>query len=182
MRRSFLIAALLLAGCGHSSETRFWTLDAVAPPLVAALPNMAPVRVDAVHVPIALDRLELTSRSTANRIVVRDFDRWTAPLGDLIRRTLTQDLLARLPGEMVIFPDAPKPPGCRSIIVDVLDIQPSTVGWTMDVTWSIRGAAARRGQRRLQARAAPDGARGQAIAISDLVAQLSDELAAAATR
>lgn len=147
MKGRIVIFALLLAGCGHSSSTRFWTLDAVAP-----------------------------ESSSGNRFVVHDFDRWCAPLGEAIRRVLTQDLVARLPANSVVFPAAPKPPGCRSLVVDILTLQPSGTGWVADVAWSVSGpTSAQRGQARISATGAATP-EGQAAAISALAGQLADTL------
>jgi uncharacterized lipoprotein YmbA len=39
-------------------------------------------------------------------------DRWTAPLGDMTRNVLSQDLASRLPNGAIIPPDAPLPRTC----------------------------------------------------------------------
>lgn len=126
-----LLVACVVAACGRSPEPRLWTLDAVAP-VAPRTTATTPLRVDAVHLPLALDRPELVERRGANRVTVHDFDRWSAPLGDLVRRTLTQDLMARLPAGSVIFPDAPKTAATRSLVVDVLDWRPAVGGWVLD--------------------------------------------------
>lgn len=179
-----LIAVVALADCGHSSATRVWTLDAL-PPLTppAITPAVAPIRVDVVHVPLALDRLEVVERTGVNRVTVHDFDRWSAPLGNMIRRTLTQDLVARLPQGSVLFPDAPKPAGTRALVVDILDLQRVDTGWLLDVSWTMEDAAhaavTRRGQYRLVVLNGRADVAGQAKALSELVGQFADRLALA---
>lgn len=182
-----LIVVVALAGCGHSSATRVWTLDALPPPIIppAITRAIVPIRVDAVHVPLALDRLEVVERTGANRMTVHDFDRWSAPLGDMVRRTLTQDLVARLPAGSVVFPDASKPLGTRALVIDILDLQRVDSGWLLDVSWTMSSpagsGATRRGQYRLITPNRSADVAGQAAAISQLVGQLADKLSASIT-
>ena len=62
------------------------------------------LRVERVTIPGELDRLELVRRSSANRLQIAVFDRWAAPLEDMIRRIATADLTARLaPGAVAII-------------------------------------------------------------------------------
>lgn len=191
-RRSFLataagLGAAALAGCGHGAATTFYTLDPVAPSAVPASTSApayapVPVRVDAVHVPAVLDRPELVRPVGTNGVQVRDFDRWAAPLGELARRALTQDLAARLPQGSVVFPDSPKPPGARGIVVDLLAITPGADTTTLDASWTllpaVRGGAVLR-QRSVRLTTPPAaGPGGQAHDLSALLAQLADRIAA----
>ncbi|MBE7217343.1 MAG: membrane integrity-associated transporter subunit PqiC [Caulobacteraceae bacterium] len=130
-------AALALGACA-STPTKLYTLDPVAPaaPLQPAR-AVPPVRVDAVHIPPNLDRPEIVQETGANRIVLHDFAEWSAPLGAQMRRTLTQDLAARLPLGAVTYPDAPKPPLGRGIVVDILALGHDGANATMDVSWTL---------------------------------------------
>ena len=129
-----------LAGCA-STPTRFWTIEPVALSRAAAPRAGAPIQVVAVHVPLAIDRLEVVQHDAANRIAVRDFDRWSAPPGDLIRRALTQDLIRLLPADQVILPDAPAPTATRRISVDILDFRRSGDRYVMQASWSVAAAS-----------------------------------------
>ena len=62
-----------------------------------------------------LDRPEVVTQILPNRLSIDESDRWGAPLAQLMRRTLAQDLTSRLPPGMFIFPDAPAP-GNRGMI------------------------------------------------------------------
>ena len=183
MRSPSLIALALtgaaLAGCA-GAKTQFYTLDPAVggpAPAYAAAYAGPPVRIDAVHVPPALDRLELVEPDGANAVKVRDLAHWAAPLGEMARRVLTQDLAARLPQGSVVFPDSPKPQGARGIVVDMLALSPGADGVTLDASWSVlpgaRGGALRQRQARLTTAAA-----AQPAAISALIGQLADRIAA----
>ena len=176
-----LVALLALAGCAGSTPTRFWTIEPVNEAAAAAPAGrpIGPVRVDAVHVPLAIDRLEVVQHDVENRVTVHDFDRWSAPPADLIQRTLTQDLQSRLPDGSVIFPASPKPAGAIGIGVDILDVRQTVDGYAMQVSWT---AAASPGtatpvRRQLDLRAAGGAdVAGQTNALGRMVGQLADSI------
>lgn len=177
------LAVLLLAGCGHSPPTHFFTLDPTPPARPAAAraaTAMAPIQLDAVHIPPALDRPQVVTQLGANRLDVHDFDQWASPLGEMMRRTLAQDLLARLPQGEFVLPDAPRPQGVRGLVVDVLQIDAAPGGrvtleasWTLMVPGTTRAAMIRNVQ--LSADAEP-GPQGTAAAMSQLLGQLADQI------
>lgn len=181
--RALLLPALLLTGCGHSDPTRFWTLDPAPPTQAPGVAAMTPVRVLTVRVPLAIDRLELTQQISANRVAVRDFDRWSAPLGELMRIALTQDLRARLPADTVLAAAEPRPGTARDLVVDVLDLQPTSDGYLLEASWSLlraaKGAPITRHDVRLLTPAGAGDAQAQARAISRLVGALADNIGAA---
>lgn len=126
----------MLGACA-GAPTRIHTLeasgsDAGAPGAWAG----ASFRVDAVHVPAAFDRPELVRRTDSYTVILSDNDRWAAPLGELVRRALTQDLERRLPAGAVIYPDAPKPAAARGLVVDILSVRPEAGGVVMDASWT----------------------------------------------
>ena len=184
--------ALLLSACGTSPPTRFFTLDA-APPASppAATAAIPPVRVDAVHIPPVFDRAELVRETAANSVKVDDFARWSAPLGETARRTLTQDLVARLPAGAVTFPDAPKPPGGRGLVVDILALSHIDGQAVMDVSWTLTvGAPSSRAAPlaytgralRVTAPAGGSGPEATPAEFSGLLGALADSIAADLTR
>jgi uncharacterized lipoprotein YmbA len=183
-----LLAASALAGCA-GAPTRFYTLDAApaAGPVQSDYAGPA-IRVDAVHIPPALDRPELVRETAKNHLIVSDNDHWAAPLGEMVRRTLTQDLSARLPAGKVIFPDAPKPPGSAGVVIDILAISPSGGEVVMDVSWTVLSPSAKPEQAsrpaadqhaaRLTTPQAARGVAGDAAELSDLTSQLAQAIAA----
>ena len=136
-RGSFLLAAALaaeLAGCA-GAPTRIHTLEP-SPGEAAGRWARPAFRVDAVHIPPAFDRPELVRREGPYTVALSDRDRWAAPLGELVRRALTQDLASRLPAGAVIFPDAPKPPVAAGLVVDILTLSSGPDGVRMQASWT----------------------------------------------
>jgi hypothetical protein len=176
-----LAALVLLGGCGHSPPTRFFTLDPTPParPSVAAL--TVPVQLDAVHIPASLDRPQVVTQIGANRVAVHDLDQWASPLGEMMRRTLAQDLLSRLPQGQFVLPDAPRPVGVRGLVVDVLQLQAEPDGQVvMQASWTLMApgtsTAALTRDVQLTASAGP-GPEGAAAAMSQILGQLADQIA-----
>lgn len=103
--------------------------------------TIAPVQLTAVHLPAVLDRPEVVMLAAPNRLIVDDDDRWGAPLAQMMRSTLAQDLLTRLPAGSFVLPDAPAPAGTRTLVVTVLDCEADANGkLTMQAEWSLLSA------------------------------------------
>lgn len=188
MRRSFaavMAVAALLSACSGAT-TRFYTLEA-APPLPVQAYADAPFRIDAVHIPASLDRPELVRDASDGRFTVSDNDHWAAPVGELLRRVLTQDLAAQLPTGKVIYPDAPKPPGAAGLVVDILSISSAGGRVTMDASWTLIPAQIASGSPstevqqhalRVSTAAAGEGVQGNATELSALAGQMATAISA----
>jgi uncharacterized lipoprotein YmbA len=186
MRRSFaavMLAAALLSGC-TGATTRFYTIEPGPPP--AAHPYVgAPFRVDAVHIPASLDRPELVRDAGGGRFTVSDNDHWAAPVGELLRRVLTQNLAAQLPAGKVVYPDAPKPPGSGGLVVDILSISSAGGQMTMEASWTlIAQSAAEQPPPNVQQHtvhlatpATGQGVQGNAVELSALAGQMAAAIA-----
>ncbi len=177
-----LLIALAATGCGTSPKTHYFTLAAEPGSARDRASISSPVTVAAVHVPSSLDRRELVRRTGANTVDISDQDRWTAPLGDMIQRVLSEDLAARLPKDMVILPGSPSPPHTAQIVVTIAEFGPDANGrTTLDGSWSLlRGDHAHPVLRRDVALATDSsaGTGGEATAMSDLLGQLATHIAA----
>lgn len=181
-----LACALALAGCGHSPPTRFYVLAPVAPAQPATAANGTPIRVAAVHLPAELDRLEIVSGLSANRIEVRSEDRWAAPLDDMSRRVLTQDLAQRLPPAMLVAAHAPAPRAARALVVDLQAFGVDGAGTArLQGGWSLEGPDHQPQLQRdvdLTAPGAGADPQAQAAAMSRLLGELADQIASVAAR
>lgn len=180
-RALFVLAGLVLASCGTSPQTHYFTLTTVPGTAQERGSISSPVTVAAVHVPPSLDRRELMRRTGANTVEISDQDRWTAPLGEMSRRVLSQDLAARLPKDMVVLPDAPSPPHTRQIVVTLAEFGPDANGkTTLAGSWSLlEGTQATPVWRRdvtLETRS-PAGAGSEAMAMSELLGELAGQIA-----
>lgn len=107
----------LLSGCATSPKTDYFALSVAKPADGPALSVASPVQVAAVHIPPSLDRRQMVRYTQANAVRVSGRDRWSAPLGEMTRQVLSQDLAERLPKGSVILPDAPAPSGTAQIVV-----------------------------------------------------------------
>jgi uncharacterized lipoprotein YmbA len=179
-----LAAAVLLTACGHSAPTRFFTLDPVAAGAPAPVRlALEPVQLDAVHIPPDLDRPQVVTQIGANRVSVHDLDQWASPLGEMMRRTLAQDLLTRLPAGAFILPDAPAPAGARGLVVDVLQLDARPDGEVvMQASWTLMAPGVKRAALthdvQLSAQGGP-GPQGEAAATSTLLGRLADQISSA---
>lgn len=154
---------------------RFYTLSPVGGDSANANAPSA-IRVARVTLPGEIDRPELVQRIDSTRLQLADNDRWAAPLGEMIRRTLADDLRARVPaatGE----PDA--------LYVDIEEfIGGADCTVSLRAAWSIRPPKATESSKRgyENVRIAPAsgcelGALPQAM--SRALAELSDRIASA---
>ena len=188
---SRLIPALLLvtlAACASSPPTRFFALDPTSSAAAAAAPGgedrsaATPVKIDAVHIPPALDRNSMVRGESDNQLQISSQDRWAGDLGEMIRRVLTQDLASRLPGGMVIAPESPAPPSARGLVIDILTFQPQGTGEVvLDADWTLlEGTQSNPVLRRSVhlTGSAASSAQGEAAAMSTLLGQLADSIAA----
>ncbi len=176
-----LLAATLLAGCGHSPETTFLVIDAAPPAAQATAYAGPPLRVPFVHLPVTVDRPELVRQDAAGTVKIDDFARWSAPLGIMVRNALIQDLTVRLPAGAVLPPDAL--PAAREVRVEATVLSFDAVGGEAVMTASyrlvFRGTETRPQVVRLSASLADDTAPARARAWSRLIGQLSDTVVAA---
>jgi uncharacterized protein len=179
-----MLLALLLSACASSPPTHFFTLHEVTPAgAPASGGGQSPVKVDAVHIPPALDRNSMVRGVSGSELEISSQDRWAGDLGETIRQVLTQDLASRLGAAMVIAPDAPAAPNARGIVVDILTFQPGGAGEVvLDADWTLlegtQSHPVLSRSEHLSAPAAPS-AQGEAAAMSTLVGQLADRMAAA---
>jgi len=186
--RGWLIgaAAALASACGHSPPTQFFTLTPVRPEHPRSRVGASPVQVRVVHVPELLDRPQRVVQSSQQRLDILDQQRWGAPLNDMVRRILTEDLTARLPPGMVLAPELPAPPNARGIVVYIEEFQPEPDGRVvLDVSWSVVGGPA--SQKTASAAGDPretqhfevgaaEGPDAQVAAMSQLLGQLADAI------
>ncbi len=178
---ALLGVTVLMAGCGHSPPTHYFALDAVPASAPIASGPLPPVQLSAVHIPAMVDRPEVVTRVAPNRLTVGDNDRWGAPLGQMMRGVLAQDLYTRLPAGSFVFPDAPTPPDARKLVVTVLDLNADANGaLTLQAAWTLM--AGRSGQpvlsreTTLAAHGSGTGAAAQAAALSRAMGELADRI------
>lgn len=186
--QSFMLAiAIFLTGCSSSPPTRFYTLDpVVSRNPVGTIPH-GHIKIGAVHLPAELDRKMMVAQDAPNSLTIDQQDRWAAPLDDLLRGVLTQDLIERLPPDSVVLPDSAAPSGTKVIALDILRFQPEPSGTAvLEGSWTLSGANAEQpGPSRAVALKIPlarSNSAAQAQAMSQLLGDLADRIATALPR
>ena len=108
------LLALTLAGCGGGTEPSSYYLLSAMPtpeaPIRADMTDQLAVGVGPISLPAYLDRPQLVTRASPNRLNLAEFDRWAEPLRDMFSRTLAEDVSALVGTDLVyVLPrrDAP---------------------------------------------------------------------------
>ncbi|SAL86045.1 hypothetical protein AWB68_07891 [Caballeronia choica] len=178
-----LAVAILLHGCAHSPATHYVTLSSVPARAPLAAAPIAPVQLTALHIPAELDRPEVVTEPAPNQLAIAEDERWGAPLAQVMRLALVRDLMTRLPDGTFVPPDLPAPAGTRALVVTVIDVESrETEGITLHAAWTlvarhpdhvvlIEHAA-------LQAPIAGTDSAAQAAALSEILGELADRMAA----
>jgi uncharacterized lipoprotein YmbA len=170
-----------LCAC-HSAPTRLYSLDPAVPATHLDTYRAPALRVDTLNVPAGWDRIEILSFSASGKLEIGEFDHWSAPLAQIVRQTLTDDLDQRLPPGSVIYPRLPKPDGALGIDVDILEFNVAASQASMRASWLIVPAvgsqSAKRSVATLHGSMTSTDAAAVAHAWSELIGQLADHIAA----
>ena len=130
------LSLAVLAACGRSAPTQFYTLRAMPPASAIQAAPTVPIRIARVEVPGTLDRPEIVREHANNQVKVDDLSQWWAPLGQLMRTTLIEDLIKRLPNGRVVPTDAPKPAATVDVSVEIVAVHETAGTLSIDVTWT----------------------------------------------
>jgi uncharacterized lipoprotein YmbA len=178
--RALAIALGALLSACRSAPTRLYTLYPVASNSVRETYTGPPVRVDAVHFPPALDRIEIVRDVAPGEMAVNDLEHWSAPLGQTARQALAADLVSRLPPGKSIFPHLAKPDGALGLNVDVLEFKTDAGGFSLQVSWVVHRAgqasATGGGTATLRTTVSGDGSAATVQALSILLGELANRI------
>ena len=176
--------AAVLGGC-RSASTRLYALGPVASASHIDVYRAPALRVDTLNVPASWDRIEILTSSSAGTLQISDFDHWAAPLAQMARQALSDDLDQRLPSGSVIYPRLPKPSGALGVNVDILEFNIVASQASMQASWIIvpsgNAQGAKRSAAELRSSMSSEDPAAVAHAWSDLIGQLADRIAADAT-
>lgn len=103
---AFLACALLLAGCARTAQVSYYQLSALPAARTAPTTAEAGTRVigiGPVRLPEYLDRPQLVTRLTPNRLQLADSHRWAEPLGDNIPRVVGENLSVLLGTDRILL-------------------------------------------------------------------------------
>jgi uncharacterized lipoprotein YmbA len=174
--------AVLVAGCGSSPPSRFYTLNAASG--TASSASTLSVLVGPVAVPALVDRPQIVVVAGANQVRVDDFNRWASPLQNAIARVVADNLVAMLGTPRVTL-------SAQTLTADSdyrasIDVQSfqSALGdaATLDAVWTVRRAKdgkAETGRTTAREPVAEQSYDALAAAHSRALARLSQDIAAA---
>jgi uncharacterized lipoprotein YmbA len=161
---TFAFSALLLTGCA-SQGTAYYTLSVPQSEasMASATKDVAPYIVSRVSVPAAVDDTPLIVRQSNDQLMVLTDDKWTAPLGEIMRGALSQSLtqiIGMPPIQGVMQQTLPRPAGTSEVVVDIqqFDLEPAkraSIGAVWRVSFNDKGNRALTCYSLLSAPAAP---------------------------
>ncbi|MBV8771843.1 MAG: membrane integrity-associated transporter subunit PqiC [Deltaproteobacteria bacterium] len=174
------LVAIALTGCGASAIPRFYSLNSSATPNGAPAVQTA-VIIEPVSVPPAVDQPQIVVQVAPNQVEVEEFNRWDAPLGDSIARTVAGDLSILLANPNVATAPLANFNPAYTVTINVQRFE-SVKGETalVDAVWVVRSAAGTTRSGRTIAKEAPQGEDFEALAVahSRAIAKLSGDIAA----
>lgn len=107
---SVCLICLSLVGCGSFSPkpdpSRFFTLTAIAQPGAATkgpINSGISIGIGPIRLPSYLDREQIVTRVSPNRMDLSEYDRWAEPLDTSFTRVLGQNLSVLLNTDRVVF-------------------------------------------------------------------------------
>lgn len=128
LRRRFLLfglGLLLVLGCASSPPTRHYTLSSLqeggSERKESASNQGLAIRVGPIKFSEYLDRTEIVTRSSSNKITLSEFDLWAGSLAEDFSRVLAENLSVLLSTESVmVYPGARPSSVDYQITVDVI--------------------------------------------------------------
>lgn len=178
------LAIAVLGACGSSAPTQFYDLHAVAPAAGVRSAPALPIRIAHVEVPGALDRPEIVREQEGNQLKIDDLSHWAAPLGQLMRTALVENMIKRLPNGRIVPTEAPKPAAVIEISVEIVAIHEAANALSVETSWTqTRPSAADAGATTVQSASfsVPMANRtngAYAESLSQALAQLADAIVA----
>jgi uncharacterized lipoprotein YmbA len=183
------VAVLALGACGSTAPSRFYTLSSMppeSPPGNAASDREHPptLLVGTIEMPQTLDRPQFVRRSGSSTVELAELDRWSEPLDGMIRRSLADDLAARLPKARVLTSVLPSVPIDHTLMLEIDRFEANTSGTVkLNAQWFVLadGAPEPLLSRRsaIEERAAGNDTEAIVVAMSRALAGLSSEMAGA---
>ncbi|MBU1406047.1 MAG: PqiC family protein [Proteobacteria bacterium] len=140
----FLAGILLLAGCARTIPVSYYQLSALEPARtapVSAEAGTVVLGIGPVRLPEYLDRPQLVTRMTPNRLHLADSHRWAEPLGENIPRVVGENLSALLGTDRILLHPWPVSRTTDyQVMVQVLHFENESDGGARLVAlWSVKG-------------------------------------------
>jgi len=178
-------AVCVFSGCLGPKEdpSRFYVLAAAADETPESRVGDAYIGVGPIDVPVYLQRPQLVTRISENKIELREFHRWAEPLNESIVRVLTENMTSALGTETIVgFPWYTPSILHGSVSVAIERFETDSAGIAhLKARWIVREGAAGdiylSGESVLEDVPAGPDTRDEVEALSRLLARLAEELA-----
>jgi uncharacterized lipoprotein YmbA len=132
----------LLAGCGKSAPTHFYSLSAAASPAAEPAGPCLSLGIGPVEFPAYLDRSQIVTRTGQNQMHLAEFEQWIEPPRDNFQRALTENLASLVCAKPLV--SYPWPVGGhpdRQVVLQVARFDGSLGQETvLRVSWSVLDA------------------------------------------
>jgi len=141
---TFLVGVLLLAGCARTASVSYYQLSPLEAPRNEPASGEAGkmvLGIGPVRLPEYLDRSQLVTRLSANRLQLTDNHRWAEPLNKNIARVMGENLSALLGTSHIVFHPWPSSRVTDyQLLVEVLHFENESDGAARLVAlWSVKG-------------------------------------------
>lgn len=177
--------AAVFSGClgAKNDPSRFYVLASAADEEPESRVGEAYIGVGPVDVPVYLQRPQLVTRISENKVELREYHRWAEPLDESITRVLTENMTRTLGTETIVgFPWYTPSILHGSVSVAIERFESDSAGVAhLKARWILRDGAAGdiylSGETILQEIPAGPDTRDEVEALSRLLARLAEELA-----
>ncbi len=124
-RLALITATLTIVGaCEKTEPSRFYLLSPITASgasgsIVPAHPDLA-LAIGPIQLPKHLDRAQIVTLSSPNRIELAEFDRWAEPLSENFTRVLAENLSVLLGTQRIlVYPSSRNFPFDYQVVIDV---------------------------------------------------------------
>ncbi|MBK1720713.1 PqiC family protein [Thiocystis violacea] len=136
--------ALMLLGCASTPPSTFYTLSPL-PPTAQTPPSASAglgIGLGPVTFPVFLDRPQIVSRESDNRLAVDEFHRWGGTVQDDFLRVWSENLAVLLgTSRIIVFPSEIRYPLDFRVAADVLAFEGTADGQALlKVRWTVLDA------------------------------------------
>ena len=139
-----LLVAISLVGCASTPPSSFYTLSAIAQTPADAPPadGGLGIGLGPVTFPVFLDRPQIVSRASPNRLTLDEYQRWGGTLQDDFLRVWSENLALLLgSGRILVFPSEVRYPLDFRVAADILAFEGTPDGQALlKVRWSVLDA------------------------------------------
>lgn len=170
-----LVTTLLAGGClGGTAPTRFYVLAPVDGPAMAGARPLT-IGVGPVTMAGYLDRPQIVTRPSTDKIDLGEFDQWGEPLRDGISRVLAEDLSRQLPSaKIAVFPWRGLDGVRYQVIVDITRFDGPAGGDTsLEARWRVLDTGGKEVAAKTTRLTEPAGGPGYTMTVSAMSRALS---------